>query len=539
LDSASERSYQTPFCQALAAQGHRIVHSTRHGPIEYGKDVITIGPDGLPNAYQLKGNPGTRLTLNEYRGIEAQLFELVSLPLAHPSIHHAEHRAFLVTNGLVEEEVLEAIRRMNEGFVAMGFPRRRLEVLQRGDLLAIFNTLGSSLWPSELHDTNLLLSMMTDDGRDMYPVKKLDALLVHLFGLADADPRRNGRQVQRTVTSAGILISASLRNYARQENHYAVLTAWTIFATYAIAACEKHGVSVRNALASLTIADAAIKDALVALLKEVVAKQVATEGDPMVDFVFYRARYTLLLGLGALLWLWCEKDANWPHDLSKDAVESFLNQGQPNLYCWGEGAIPQLLLYYWYLTRAAPGAHSHMLVVALLSAIGNSAVHDEDALQSPYYSFGDVARHQLAPILGRSQDPLRDENAGGASFFAEALMHLLVRTGFKQACKRVWSGLTRATWMRFDSAEPWQFCLWRSRHGRYTTHVPVFTKQWADLVQEARSVQCHGVPRALRDRELLLALFVLLCPYRATPNVVRRLGWQFGKGWFIDDPIEV
>jgi len=537
LDSASERSYQTPFCQALAAEGHRILHSSRHGPIEYGKDVITVGPDGIPNAYQLKGNPGSRLTLNEYRNIEAQLFELVSLPLAHPSIRNPEHHAFLVTNGLVEEEVLEAIRRTNDGYVAAGFPRRRLEVLQRGDLLSMFQTLGSAMWPSELKDTSLLLSMMTDDGKDTYPIKKLDALLVHLLGLADADQQRNGRQVRRTVTSAAMLVSVSLRNFARQENHYAVLTAWTVFATYAIAACEKHGVSVRNALASLEIATAAIKDALVALSKEMLAEKVLTEGDPMVDFIFYRGRYTLLMGLAALLWLWCEKDGQWPHDLPKDDVESFLKEGRPNLYLWGQGAIPQLLLYYWYLTRSSPGAEVHRLLYVILSAINNSAVHEEAALPTPYYSFADVARHQLAAILGRSQDPLREENSGGSSFFAESLMHLLVRTGYKQACKRVWPDLTRVVWMRFDPAQPWQFCLWRSPHGRYTHHVPELTKQWTDLVQEARSVLCDGVPAALRTRELLLALFVLLCPQRATPNVVRRLGWQLGRGWFIDEPI--
>lgn len=57
----------------LSAEGHRILHSTRHSSIELGKDVVTTDKDGVPCAYQLKGNPGGRLTLQEFRGIEPQL----------------------------------------------------------------------------------------------------------------------------------------------------------------------------------------------------------------------------------------------------------------------------------------------------------------------------------------------------------------------------------------------------------------------------------------------------------------------------------
>ena len=79
LDSASERSYQSAFCQLLAAQGHTVLHSTRHNVLEYGKDILTIDPQGTPCAYQLKGNPGSRLTLDQFRKIQDQLVQLVTL----------------------------------------------------------------------------------------------------------------------------------------------------------------------------------------------------------------------------------------------------------------------------------------------------------------------------------------------------------------------------------------------------------------------------------------------------------------------------
>ena len=67
LDNATERAYQTPFCQMLVARGHKVIHNTRHAPTEFGKDVITVDPDGRVCAFQLKGNPSTRLTLHQFR----------------------------------------------------------------------------------------------------------------------------------------------------------------------------------------------------------------------------------------------------------------------------------------------------------------------------------------------------------------------------------------------------------------------------------------------------------------------------------------
>ena len=100
LDSVNERSYQAAFCQLLAAQGFKILHSTRHMPIEFGKDVIAVGPDGVTCAYQLKGNPGSRLTLNQFREIAPQLNELVTQRIIFPGLRRGPHRSYLVTNGL-------------------------------------------------------------------------------------------------------------------------------------------------------------------------------------------------------------------------------------------------------------------------------------------------------------------------------------------------------------------------------------------------------------------------------------------------------
>ncbi len=54
-------------------QGHRVLHSSTHGPMEQGKDIIMIGLDGACHAYQTKTGD---ITLTELRAIAGEIQEL-------------------------------------------------------------------------------------------------------------------------------------------------------------------------------------------------------------------------------------------------------------------------------------------------------------------------------------------------------------------------------------------------------------------------------------------------------------------------------
>jgi len=69
LTSANERGYQIPFSQVLMLEGHTVLYVSKHGPMEQGKDIITIGPDSVPCAYQLKAG---NINLETWRRIEAR-----------------------------------------------------------------------------------------------------------------------------------------------------------------------------------------------------------------------------------------------------------------------------------------------------------------------------------------------------------------------------------------------------------------------------------------------------------------------------------
>jgi hypothetical protein len=539
LDSVNERDYQLPFCQVLCAKGHRIIHSTRHSSIEFGKDIVSIAPDGVPCAYQLKGNPGGRLTLLQYREIESQLFQLVNHPINHPSVpRQKNHRSYLVTNGLIEEETVQAINQMNDGLARDGFPHRRIHVIQRGDLLKDCGDLGLTLWPSELTEMTLLLELVVNDGKGLLPKEKVHALLADLLRLKEENEGKLKKEnVRRRITSAALLIPVALKNYSLRENHFASICAWTMFCAYIISACERHGVSFkREAHSPLVLGMTAIKDSLLSLSYEVAQRSHMLEGGDLADPVVYRARYTLLLALQSLLWFWCE-ETGWPNSSHQGAVEKFLSEGKQFLYIWGEAAIPQFLLYYWFLSKSEGSSVSELWLGMVIRAITSE---DSDGLPkglpSPYYDFETVARHMLSNILNYREDVLREESWSGRSFYAESLFHLLVRTGRKQTCKLLWPSLTKVAWASFQPEKPWQYCLFRTNSGVNKDVQTPFEKQWDDLVKEARSIECPIVPRPLAENRYLLALFVLLFPYRGTPEVIRYLGWKYDDNWFIATP---
>lgn len=65
LASVSEKTFELPLSQLLSLDGYTIIHIARpHGPMEQGKDILALTPEGQPCAFQVKARD---LTLKDWR----------------------------------------------------------------------------------------------------------------------------------------------------------------------------------------------------------------------------------------------------------------------------------------------------------------------------------------------------------------------------------------------------------------------------------------------------------------------------------------
>jgi hypothetical protein len=179
LTSTNERGYEIPFCQLLAFQGHRILHISSHGPQEQGKDIITIAPDGVPCAYQLKGEK--HINLRTWRAIRGEIEELIEIPIQHPSVtdDFPYHRAYLVNNGLLADTVRREIQDRNRAYRRRGLPV--LNLILKGDLLRDFIGIHGRFLPSEPNDFRRFLELYLSDGGALPSEKRLSDFLVSIL----------------------------------------------------------------------------------------------------------------------------------------------------------------------------------------------------------------------------------------------------------------------------------------------------------------------------------------------------------------------
>jgi hypothetical protein len=468
------------------------------------------------------------------RDIQPQLLELATQKIVLPGVPDVPHRSYLVTNGQVDEEAHRIVDDMNRGFADAGLPAR-IQIISRGLLLDWAMRLGEALWPTELDDVAVLLDLLTHNGRALLPVEKVDRLLLTTLRLRQDDVPIGRNEMQRRASSTAILVGIGLARFNRENNHFAAVVAWTLFAVYVIGCAERHGHALdRAAQLAVGLAEEAAFDAALRLLDDVTERGSLVEGLSLEDWVIYRWRYTLLMGVFALLWFRLKETEADVFAEKDELIRKLLLRRHEHLELWGEGAVPQLLALLFFKRATDPTVAPDFELSALLrTLVKANRSNNPDALATPYYAFEQIARRRLG---FDEQGTASRETFSSSSFFCLGLLHLLVRTNLKGECKSVWPDLTRLTHKHFEPGARWEYCLWRSRSGKAIDRIVPSTYGWNELVDDAREARCASVPSELTARYLLHFLWLLIAPHRATPEAVRYLGYRLYLGWFIPEP---
>ena len=520
LDKATERSFEKPYCYMLAAEGHTIIHLTRHCGMEQGQDIITIDPDGIPCAFQLKaGNISQSKWKTE---VNSQTLELIFNDINHPSVDNLkDHKSYLVTNGNIVEEVSDAIERRNRKWLRKGQPC--LNTVVRGELLEKAKRLGTDLWPTELTDIKTLLELFLENGQGVLPKGKLASLFESTFPLKPLD---NGKEpskphCERVIASAAILCAIATSSFSNENNHVAEIEAWTLYIAYVLALAERWGLPAKAYRNEFEIATQSIYHSLANLCDEIKERKYLIEGDLLADSYVYQVRVTWLLGLMGIYALWRGSKGE-PKDEVDDFLREFCQEKWDQWALWGEAAIPQLLAFFWYLRKIDSTRRPEDWLGFLISSVCQlNGPRGGGLLASPYYEAEDILPH----IIGVPEEPLMD-SFEGHSYALEGLIHLYVRRNWKQSMKSLWPAVTRLAYLSFEPETFCDFYRWRNEAGKNWTVLPKHTQEWAELRMLAAESEGKCIPRSIKDHPILLLLFLCVYPHRMNAEILRWLDTQ-------------
>jgi hypothetical protein len=503
-----------------------VLHLTRHGEMEIGKDVIAVDRQGTSYAYQLKTPSGPRITMSEWRkDIAAQVHDLVTTAVVHPSLPKTKpHRSFLVTNKGIDEPVVRAIDDMNRHWASVGQTHLKLETIVGGELLRDFIDLGTNLWPSELSQSKDILELFLQDGKGPLQGAKLCGLLQATLQL-DVGRRPGQSSCRRAFSSAGLLTAIAASEHTMERNHAAQLEAWTLYCCHVLAVAERWSLPKSVWMPALLVAKSTIWSLLQDLVEELRERKSLIEGDPVNDNLFRKVRITRLVGLVSLFALW--KRAEGETGENDEFAKEFCGKHRDSLWLWGEGAVPLLLAFYWFWRKVdATPAIDHLLS-ALISGIceaNGPQSPPDNALPNPYYSELEV----LAARLGIAEEPI-EEDFRKHSYTLESIVHLFARLNWKMQMTMLWPSITHVWFNRFEPAAKWQCFLWRTNEGTHWDVAPRYPKQWSELRAEAEECDGNSVPGVIRDNPILLALILCMCPHRLTADVARWLDTQLAE----------
>jgi hypothetical protein len=513
LTSTNERGYEIPFCQLLSSQGHRILHLSSHGPQEQGKDIITIAPDGVPCAYQLKGEKN--INLQKWRAIRPEIEELIEIPIHHPSVRSdsLNHRAYLVNNGFLADTVRREIHDRNRVNKKRRLPK--LNLILKDDLLKDFLSIHGRFLPVEPADFRRFLELYLADGSALLQEGQFCQFLLSVMPFEETTIKK--LDLERAIASTLLLTGYVLSPYNERQNSVSIINGWVLLGAHILAIIEKTRLPQRHWRPTFDICTYAIERSFEGLIAEVLARNTYEEGDLPTDGVVYKARMTLILGYLAAFenYLHAKREhSRWTKD-----ILHFILANKSNLTLWGESAAPLFYSIAWCLERWGKPLEAENLLLSLVHTITvlNSRRNRQRGLPDPYHSVEAVMQSEL----GLADDDTEGERFVGHSYILQSTIECLARRLRRQALARMWGEISRISYCEFLPEPIWATYFWYSKKGELKQRLPKKPESWQSLLDRAQSKNFSTTPDLLKQMPHFLPLFLLVYPHRVRPELVK------------------
>ncbi len=528
LDSATERQYQFGFRNALLTAGSTILHNTSHTALELGKDILAFAPDGSLMAYQLKGNPGGRLTISQWHELQLQINTLVYQPVSHPAVKAGTvHRPVLVTNGEIHEDVYAAIASFNAHVKAVNPTAQPLETIARGQLLDMVMRSAATLWPVDLVLQRNILNVFASEGDDELPSDEFVDILRNIL---------SGKYAETAIPSAHLVTAILASNWIAHGNHYELVKMYVLLAVTAICYQEQ---SARNREKDRRIIEEIVFDirahmrALILDLKEHFRRKPFVNRNALVESLYYHPRKKMLSGLVSTAVLDSEMVFD---DDTADFLWDFICKTRHMAFLEWEGIVPFCLAEIWAQSNIqGTNAPDGYLAGILKTILESNDVEEPDIVQlpGPYYSLREVLEWKHRALL-LTRTAIERDSHYRRSWFADALFFLLARRNYKHTCQILWPLLTKFVHVRTRLAEATHFGPAPSDEAMEEDKIINTEKQrtWDEVVEEAKSETVPLMPKQLLDRPVLTLLYCLFVPQRMDRDVILWLDRKFSRTWY-------
>lgn len=504
LINSTERVFQIPFAQILAARGETVKYISRHGVAEHGKDIVSVDDEGVVRAYQLKtGN----LTKSTWQAIKQEVDDLIEIPVDYPGVNPGvQHIPILVTNGTMNADVRLRVQGLNRN--AGRRQLMQLRVVTKDELLRMFVDAHGGFLPYEPRDIQRLLQLSLREGRKNLVEEEFASFLESQFTL-----QTEGIQdARRRITSALLLGKYAVGALERESNHVAVIKAWTIFIAYARWYAEREGVSEAMLGSSIELARHAIETELQDLYDEVVGREGCYLELPVIGDggLMFKMRMTMVVGYLAVLALSADVSS-----CTVRGVTELITRNLQHVSLWGEAAVAYIVVIAIALMRLGDAAGAEELIVHTLEQLVNTNEERNRAgLPSPYH-LPDALLASYFCIPGREID--LGEFAGG-SYMIGTLVDYLVRASRRDLLEPLWERITRVRTFEFVPDRTEDVFLWRCVEGEERSWSFRFPTSWSEMVRGLPNPRC--LPEELQGDVWLCALFVLAYPHRMRRDVL-------------------
>lgn len=344
----------------------------------------------------------------------------------------------------------------------------------------------------------------------------------------------NDRRLKDTTKGEyeiSILISIMIQRYYEKKNYFEIIKCLVVLYYSAASVYIKNKFKVKSSMLDIVYRE--IVYLCAELVKEASSKKDIIEGEALCDFIGIRYRANILAALCAIMLIFRNR-FNEIREFEEDKVEELLDKIVPLMFLWGEGAVPYFLCVYWHLSVTDARNSGDKMIFGVLSAIVKNKTRGlKNTLLGPYYTFEEVARNQLA--VNNSYFPRKyvsRESCDGRSHFLESIINLLVRQNYKQTLKSIWHSVSKIDLEEARPCTKYDYCQVYSNNISNVTRQHSLPTDWGKLVESSCQYNVEYVDEHFSSRVELLLLYMIIVPYRATPDIVRYIDTKINKCWF-------